>query len=129
MKKNGNENEVFTRMTTRRHVRKTRKCRAKTFCMCVNRLYCFCISTVGCRNEANLFSRIRARRAGRVNDPTIERDEATVGRGETCGPTVGFRKEVNHSQLCHVLGATTQVSPLERGQPIAAGQDSRAFIL
>jgi hypothetical protein len=57
-----------------------------------------------------------------VTDPTIERDEAIVGRGETCGPTVGFRKEVNHSQLCHVLGATTQVSPLERGQPIAMSQ-------
>jgi hypothetical protein len=63
-----------------------------------------------------------------VSDLLSDRDGASVGRGETCGPTVGFRKEVNHSQLWHVLGATTQVSPLERSQPIATSQHSRFFL-
>jgi hypothetical protein len=94
----------------------------RVFVMCVNRLYCFCISTVGCRNGANLFSRTRARRAGRVNDPTIERDEASVGGGaKPADPRlVSAKRSTTHSS------ATSWEPPLKSRHWNAASQSRRA---
>lgn len=101
---------------------KNKEVSERTFCMCVNRLYCFCISTVGCRNDANLFGRIGARRVGRVNDPTIEREmKRQLGGAKPADPRlVSAKRSTTHSS------ATSWEPPLKSRHWNAASQSRRA---
>lgn len=107
--------------------KKTRKCQSKCdtdhFYISLNRLSRVCISTVfsGLQEGANLFSRIRPRRADRVNDPTVQREmeRAQGGAKPADRRLVSAKRSTTHSS------ATSWEPPLQSHHWNAASQSRR----
>jgi hypothetical protein len=82
----------------------------------------FRLCSVGCSNGANLFSRIRPRRADRVNDPTVQREmERALGGAKPADRRlVSAKRSTTHSS------ATSWEPPLQSHHWNAASQSRRA---